>query len=1017
MKLIPSITQEPTDNIIISDLLKDVMVLNNQINEYKLARKNPKGPDPLEILFEIYQFYLHVMEKYPQINLCDCPDFAPIFQDNLYKQFQKEFQKYNITSLEQSALAEQDLKHIRLKHEEEHYWEQMIAQPLPLDASIIEFIKNMAKEDNPRTMFLELKQLKRLLRLQTVNSRPADLKVLRNLICAANSKMTELKNKHPKQIDQVLIKPSEFSKSIANMDPDLLSRFTNALLKFASTQSPQQLTQMALHAELQTLSNDQEYQDLLASYSIKFVGGYNSKNFEIQYIQGGASQILKIENRLDSSKTLANKLADSALAGTLTTTFADRLVLCTDPVSNQEMHRNVIVSEYCSGGDIESLSYRTKHDIPGKTSTALILFKQMSKTLLQLQAAKTGFPDQKLQNWLVESDSSLKIKIDDKKSFEPVGDNGLINKSEMSDEYYYQVYSSHMFAPETSSQNEFHVDKMHSYLLGKNLYHFLTNCSHDYLESKMDASHLDFNSYPIFNTPEGAYFKQLIQKLVVLDPAKRTMSMKEVADELTQHDKNYAPDDVAQLIAIVKQLDNAKGLEIEIAYAKIQHKGVHAIRQFRYLVRSLAEQLDKPNLITECLEMADQLYECDANPKTPKQEYTQKYILSPQLQYYQLVDTQHALMNKLSNNLTDAQLTLENLISECNTLSQNTTENNAKLSENQQVPGLKQLTEDYEHYKGKQNLDRFKHISIQDRVEMKELLQVIKDLKQYQSEFNQKLYAIHNVKKTQLLKPQLMTLQVACLKIVDELFDTTQFPEREQDKQDFIKAHINNPNTNLTALRTIKMTLDIRLKAHREQTAEQGMAVERKQLIEQIQVVYTKIEEFRPLTKSEEHNKHNILSEKNIDRIHNSLQLLELELKKTLKNKSSEMIHKIRAMYPHHAHELYEYETSIDKCDHIQILEKMNQKLGEIFNNITIINEKITAAEPEQADKLKNAVAHVRFHLLDKVFSKDNKIHNKELIALQALVAATSHTEKYKSNINVFSNTDTEKISTSVKSK
>ena len=112
-------------------------------------------------------------------------------------------------------------------------------------------------------------------------------------------------------------------------------------------------------------------------------------------------------------------------------------------------------------------------------------------------------------NWLV--DSSGKPRVADTKSF-------LYSASEgQGDKNRWRSLCSSPFmnpvelatAPQTNLPES--VDKIHVYMLGKNLYQYLTQCQSEYLYNK-NSNFFDFSA-PIFSSEQGKQLQKLILQL------------------------------------------------------------------------------------------------------------------------------------------------------------------------------------------------------------------------------------------------------------------------------------------------------------------------------------------------------------------------------------------------------------------------------------------------------------------------------------------------------------------------
>ena len=148
------------------------------------------------------------------------------------------------------------------------------------------------------------------------------------------------------------------------------------------------------------------------------------------------------------------------------------------------------------------------------------MFERMANILHDLTYDDLGlFSDMKITNWMVDEQNNLRISDTKSLCFSNHYDEteNIIEIQKSSS----LVYSTHMVAPELADAHPetASIDKIHSYLLGKVLYQFLTGCNDDDVSS-YSAVDFDFN-YPIFQLPTGKLLQHLITSLVSLNPQSR----------------------------------------------------------------------------------------------------------------------------------------------------------------------------------------------------------------------------------------------------------------------------------------------------------------------------------------------------------------------------------------------------------------------------------------------------------------------------------------------------------------
>lgn len=269
----------------------------------------------------------------------------------------------------------------------------------------------------------------------------------------------------------------------------------NALIKILSEKEQNWVEQLKnLYA--QSEEGFQEFQEFLNAHTISFLGGFNSKNFKITPNNGEKPFILKVENRFGNPKKYNNLLTDGVF---LPEKFSRQSSF------GKDFALNLTINEFCSGTDLEFYAYRYKD----KIKTSIPIYIQMIETLLKFQAQHIFFPDMKNNNWLVNKDGELKIA--DTKSFLKT-QGGIASNRFFNSQGYCLIYSDYMVPPEFGDLLDYKnvaVEQMHAYMLGKNIYQYLTNCS--------DEDLLFFNSdfnFDVFKSESGQKYQQLITKLV-----------------------------------------------------------------------------------------------------------------------------------------------------------------------------------------------------------------------------------------------------------------------------------------------------------------------------------------------------------------------------------------------------------------------------------------------------------------------------------------------------------------------
>jgi hypothetical protein len=307
---------------------------------------------------------------------------------------------------------------------------------------------------------------------------------------------------------------------LANMDPSKV----NILLEILAEGEKFDLT------KFDTLYNPSEkgydeFKEFRKNHSIRFLGGGNSKNFIVENNITKEKFILKVDNRLGMPKGATVHLREHALKEILTPVVAERQATYVE--GSKTVVRTLMITEFCEGGDLESHGVKTKVD-QEKLKSAVSIYTQMGTILESIRMDGCAFPDMKNSNWLIDSDGT--VRLADTKSFLFMDNHGKDDENSPKNKWYGFVSTKHMNPPEFDYDTPFSADKMHSYMLGKNLYQYLSNCNYqDFFEQDPitnkwktihDSNKFDFSA-SIFKTPYGKELKNLVLDMVRPNPADR----------------------------------------------------------------------------------------------------------------------------------------------------------------------------------------------------------------------------------------------------------------------------------------------------------------------------------------------------------------------------------------------------------------------------------------------------------------------------------------------------------------
>ncbi|WP_165485082.1 hypothetical protein [Legionella rowbothamii] len=316
--------------------------------------------------------------------------------------------------------------------------------------------------------------------------------------------------------------PTSLPELIANMPPEKVDGLLKILFEGANFN----------RAELIKLySPDEEgYKDFemfLHTHTIMSLGGGNSRNFKITNTHNGKNLVLKIDFREKYPRHADIYLRKRSLENVCTPIWAERDASFINH-KNQHITRSLLVTDYCQGSDLETYA-QVSRPINELLSLALDIYRQMASLLKNIVSDGCAFTDMKNSNWLIDNGT---LKLADTKSFLFIDESGLLDMTIPQNYWFYGITGTmDLIPPELNSRipPPSSADKAHTFMLGKNLYQFLTKAADldDVIGKKTDFSE------PIFRTPSGALLQTLIEKLTQED-SKLRPSMDEVINELTK---------------------------------------------------------------------------------------------------------------------------------------------------------------------------------------------------------------------------------------------------------------------------------------------------------------------------------------------------------------------------------------------------------------------------------------------------------------------------------------------------
>ncbi|CAM2961805.1 hypothetical protein [Legionella worsleiensis] len=308
---------------------------------------------------------------------------------------------------------------------------------------------------------------------------------------------------------------SPLTHIVANMSP---SKAEDLLAILAVGNQQQLLTKLnSLYRSNDSSDEAVLFREFLSSHAITFLGGGNSKNFLVTRMADQSTWVLKVDNRLNLPKNIEVHLRQR-LSKHFAPVHVERQLTYTDPDEGRQS-RTLLVTEYYRNSDLSSYRKKLSSDVD-IVDSACELFSQMAHVMQRIQEQRCFFSDAKYTNWLLGDDGTLLIA--DTKSFLFANSAGFYDRLLKENEYSQKVLLSPFFTPPEYDRNDIdkekiEVEKAHAYLLGKNLYAFLTGVS----DGTVKDSQLNFN-YEVFTTEKGKKLKQLIKNLIQQFPAQRT---------------------------------------------------------------------------------------------------------------------------------------------------------------------------------------------------------------------------------------------------------------------------------------------------------------------------------------------------------------------------------------------------------------------------------------------------------------------------------------------------------------
>lgn len=308
---------------------------------------------------------------------------------------------------------------------------------------------------------------------------------------------------------------SPLAELIANMSPEKIDSLMAILVKGKQVDLAGQLN--ALYDADDSSSESTRFRRFLATHSINFLGGANSKNFRIESLLTGVTKVLKVDCRLNMPKTveahLLNRLPEIMIAVDI-----ERQALARDS-SGALISRSLMVTKLCPDGSLLEHAVRlmrvTRVDTFYENANAIM--SEMANILMKIQSEHCLFTDAKIDNWLM--DENGKLRLADTKSFLFLDSYGNYKQSKPENRYT-RVLRSFQFSPPELWERPTMCrgEPVHAYILGKNLFSFLTGTIPP---ATPEISEDVFVRHPVFDSEIGNEYKKMIQALVKQEPLAR----------------------------------------------------------------------------------------------------------------------------------------------------------------------------------------------------------------------------------------------------------------------------------------------------------------------------------------------------------------------------------------------------------------------------------------------------------------------------------------------------------------
>jgi hypothetical protein len=313
------------------------------------------------------------------------------------------------------------------------------------------------------------------------------------------------------------------SECIANMSPKKVNKLASTL---ETCQQPGMLREPLdnIYDKNDKHQEAKTFRAILNTHEISFLGGSHSKNFKVTNTLDNSTYVLKIENRFDLPKGAEIHLRKQ-LKHIFAPIYSERLATYLDGASGKKKTRTLLVTKYCSEKCLYTHGKRTRQNLRLLAPNVNRIFTQMATIMLSIEKADCMFPDGKLMNWLIENGQ---LTISDTKSFVFIEHSGLYSKQSAKKKHYSLAYTESFKPPEFCTSEEIKANSAHAFILGKNIYTYITGI----LLKDADANTFEFKKPFFKQSPLGRQYELLIKRLVKPDPKDR-ISVEDALQHLT----------------------------------------------------------------------------------------------------------------------------------------------------------------------------------------------------------------------------------------------------------------------------------------------------------------------------------------------------------------------------------------------------------------------------------------------------------------------------------------------------